>query len=149
MVKELAKVTDVMQGKKEEVEKALMGEKEGESKKAAESKPKESPAPTEKKPDTSEPEHGRVVAIGERRFEILSEYRINPSVFEALSARSAIVMNALDRARRDAYDREKQEREKPTYKHTIFLGQDDAGRNLRASISVFSNGVVVQTMREQ
>ncbi len=142
----MAKVTDVMQGKKEEVEHALMGATQPEKKPASQKKAEGEKAT---KNAASAEESRRVVSIGERQFEVLTEYRINATVFEALAARSAIVMNAIDRARRDAYDRDREEREKPAYKHTILMGQDDVSHNLRASISVFANGVVVQTLRAQ
>lgn len=91
----------------------------------------------------------KVIRIGEREFEIVSENRFGARVFEAVAARGSIVMNALDQARTASFTREEGEKEKPAYKHTILLGKDDEGHNLRANIAVFLNSVVIQTLREK
>lgn len=90
----------------------------------------------------------KVIGIRDRTYEVIGENRFTARVFEAILARGAIIMDALDKARIGSFTKEKGEPEKPVYKHTILLGKDDEGRNLRASVSVFSNSVVVQTLRE-
>ncbi|OYT39114.1 MAG: hypothetical protein B6U86_05630 [Candidatus Altiarchaeales archaeon ex4484_43] len=89
---------------------------------------------------------GRVIRIHDRDFEIIGENRLTARIFEAIAARSGIIMNALDEARVASFGNEKVE--KPVYKHTILLGRDDEGHNLRAAIAVFPNSVVIQTLRE-
>ncbi|RLI90243.1 MAG: hypothetical protein DRO89_06200 [Candidatus Altiarchaeales archaeon] len=89
---------------------------------------------------------GKVIRINDRDFEIIGENRFTARIFEAIAARSGIIMNALDEARIASFEKEKVE--KPVYKHTIFLGRDDEGHNLRAAIAVFPNSVVIQTLRE-
>lgn len=91
----------------------------------------------------------KVIRIGERDFEIIGENRFGARVFEAVAARSSIIIDALDRARLASFAKEEGEKEKPIYKHTILLGKDDEGHNLRANIAVFPNSVVIQTLREK
>jgi len=91
---------------------------------------------------------GKTVKFGDREFELLSENRISERVFEAIAARSSAIMQALDEARRLAFERKEGLKERPAYKHTILLGKDEDGKNLRATIAVFNNGVIVQTFRE-
>lgn len=88
----------------------------------------------------------KIVDIQNRAFEIIGENRFTARVFEAIAARSSTIMEALDKARMASLSGK--EVEKPFYKHTILLGRDEEGRNLRASIAVFPNSVVVQTLRE-
>ncbi len=90
----------------------------------------------------------KVVTIGDRKFEIMNENRLSARIFEAIAARSSTITEALDRARLESFNRDESETVKPTYKHTMLLGKDDEGHNLRANISVFPNSVVVQTLRE-
>jgi hypothetical protein len=90
----------------------------------------------------------KTVKFGGREFELLDENRFSERVFEAVAARGSAIMNALDDARRAAFERREGLKEKPAYKHTILLGKDDGGRNLRATIAVFNNSVVVQSFRE-
>lgn len=91
----------------------------------------------------------KVIKIGGREFEIISENRFGARVFEAVAARSSIIMDALDQARAASFTKEEGEKERPMYKHTILLGKDDEGHNLRANIAVFPNSVVIQTLREK
>ncbi|RLI92655.1 MAG: hypothetical protein DRO95_01800 [Candidatus Altiarchaeales archaeon] len=88
----------------------------------------------------------KIIDIQDRSFEVIGENRFTTRVFEAIAARSSTIMEALDKARMASLSGE--EIEKPFYKHTILLGRDEEGRNLRASIAVFPNSVVVQTLRE-
>jgi hypothetical protein len=92
----------------------------------------------------------KLVRIKNREFEILGENRFSARIFEAILARGAIIMDSLDKARIQSFEKGKSSRggERPVYKHTILLGRDDEGHNLRASIAVFENSVVVQTLRE-
>lgn len=91
----------------------------------------------------------KVIKIGEREFEIISENRFRARVFEAVAARSSIIMDALDQARAASFAKEEGKKERPKYKHTILLGKDDEGHNLRANIAVFPNSVVIQTLKEK
>jgi hypothetical protein len=91
---------------------------------------------------------GKTVKFGDREFELLTENRLSERVFEAIAARSSAIMQALDEARKEAYERREGLKERPSYKHTILLGKDEDGRNLRATIAVFNNSVVLQTFRE-
>jgi len=90
----------------------------------------------------------KIIGIHNKAYEIIGENRFTARIFEAIIARGPIIMDALDKARIASFTKEKEETEKPVYKHTILLGKDDEGHNLRASVSVFSNSVVVQTLRE-
>lgn len=90
----------------------------------------------------------KTIRFGDREFELLDENRFSERVFEAVAARSSAIVNALDEARRRAFERKEGLKERPSYKHTILLGKDEAGRNLRATIAVFNNSVVVQSFRE-
>jgi len=93
----------------------------------------------------------RIIRIYNREYEILNENRFSARIFEAILARGAIIMDALDKAKIRGFERGKMSKpvkERPIYKHTILLGKDDNGHNLRASISVFENSVIVQTLRE-
>lgn len=89
---------------------------------------------------------GKVVRIHDRDFEVIGENRLTARIFEAIAARSGIIMSALDEARASSFGEGKPD--KPTYKHTVLLGKDGEGHNLRASITVFPNSVVVQTLKE-
>jgi len=91
----------------------------------------------------------QTVKIGERNFEVIGRNNLSPRIFEALAARSGTIMSSLDAAWLDSFRaKDKDKTERPTYKHTVFLGRDDDGRNLRASIAVFNGGVNIQTLRE-
>jgi len=91
----------------------------------------------------------KIVTISGRKFEVLNESRISARVFEALAARSSSILEAMDRARLESLDKEGEFKPSPpAYKHTIFLGSDENGKMLRASISAFANQVIIQTLRE-
>lgn len=98
------------------------------------------------KKEKSKKNKARVIGIHDRTFEIIGENRFTARVFEAIAARSSTIVEALDKAKMASFSGE--ETDKPFYKHTILLGRDEEGRNLRASIAVFPNSVVVQTLRE-
>jgi len=89
------------------------------------------------------------VTIGKTEYEVIGENKLTARIFEAVTARSSLIAEALDKAWRQSYDKKEGEKTKPTYKHTIYLGKDDNGKNLRAGVAVFPNSVVVQTMREK
>lgn len=90
----------------------------------------------------------KTVKFGDREFELMGENRFSERIFEAIAARSSAIMDALDEARKEAFERKEGLKERPAYKHTILLGKDEEGKNLRATIAVFNNSVVVQTFRE-
>ncbi|MFH1125619.1 MAG: hypothetical protein V1703_00705 [Candidatus Altiarchaeota archaeon] len=89
------------------------------------------------------------VTIGNKEYDVIGENKLTARIFEAVTARSSTIADALDRAWRENYGRKEGEKSKPTYKHTIYLGRDDNGKNLRAGIAVFNNSVVVQTLKEK
>ncbi|MEM4347846.1 MAG: hypothetical protein QW802_04605 [Candidatus Altiarchaeota archaeon] len=91
----------------------------------------------------------KVVEIHKKEYEVLSVNRFSTRIFEAIIARGPVIMDALDKAKLKSFEKGKEESKKPIYKHTILLGKDDNGHNLRATISVFENSVVVQTLREK
>lgn len=101
----------------------------------------------EKKEFVSEKKKKKFVTIKNRTYEILNEHRFSARIFEAILARGAIIMDSLDKARIQSFE-ETEKKRMPTYKHTILLGKDDKGNNLRATITVFENSVVIQTLRE-
>ena len=91
---------------------------------------------------------GKIITMRDRNYEIIGENRLTARVFEAIAARSGIIMDALDRARIASFDKSEDEKEMPSYKHTVLLGTDEEGKRLRAGIAVFKNSVVVQTLKE-
>jgi len=89
------------------------------------------------------------VTIGSKEYDVIGENKLTTRIFEAVVARSSTIAEALDKAWRDGFNRKEGEKTKPAYRHTVYLGSDDNGKNLRAGIAVFSNSVVVQTLREK
>ena len=89
------------------------------------------------------------IKIGNKKYDVIGENKLTARIFEAITARSSTIADALDRAWRENYRKKEGEKVMPTYKHTIYLGKDDKGKNLRAGVAVFQNSVVVQTLREQ
>ena len=89
------------------------------------------------------------VTIGSKEYDVIGENKLTSRIFEAVVARSSSIAEALDKAWRDGFNRKEGEKSKPTYRHTVYLGRDDAGKNLRAGIAVFQNSVVVQTLKER
>lgn len=94
-------------------------------------------------------ENMKEITIGKKEYEVIGENKLTARIFEAVTTRSSAIAEAMDRAWRESYGRKEGEKVKPTYKHTIYLGRDDNGKNLRAGIAVFNNSVVVQTLREK
>ncbi|MFH1721398.1 MAG: hypothetical protein ABH950_02200 [Candidatus Altiarchaeota archaeon] len=139
----MAKVSEVMVGKKEETDKAIASQTETSTFDEADKQ-----ARHEAEPGKLLKAKLKVITVGGKKYEILNENRISARIFESIAARSAIIMNALDRAKRDSFDKETSGKETPAYKHNVILGPDELGHNLKASITVFSNGIVVQTLRE-
>ena len=89
------------------------------------------------------------VKIGEKEYDVIGENKLTARVFEAVTARSSTIADAMDKAWRESYKKKEGEKSKPTYMHTVYLGKDDNGKNLRAGIAVFNNSLVVQTLREK
>jgi len=89
------------------------------------------------------------VKIGTKEYDIIGENKLTARIFEAVTARSSTITEALDQAWQESYRKKPGERPKPTYRHTVYLGRDDNGKGLRAGIAVFNNSVVVQTLREK
>ncbi|MDD5111198.1 MAG: hypothetical protein PHG85_01475 [Candidatus Altiarchaeota archaeon] len=89
------------------------------------------------------------IKIGNKEYDVIGENKLTARIFEAVVARSSTIADGLDRAWKENYKRKEGETPKPTYKHTIYLGRDDNGKNLRAGIAVFNNSVVVQTLKEK
>lgn len=89
------------------------------------------------------------VKIGGKEYDVIGENKLTARIFEAVTARGSTIAEALDKAWKDNYSKKEGDKVKPTYKHFVYLGKDDNGKNLRAGIAVFNNSVVVQTLREQ
>lgn len=89
------------------------------------------------------------ITIGTKEYDVIGENKFTARIFEAVTARSSTIAEALDKAWRENYNKKEGEKSRPTYKHTVYLGKDDNGKNLRAGIAVFNNSVVVQTLKEK
>lgn len=89
----------------------------------------------------------KTIKVGKKEYEVIGSNKVTARIFEALVARASLITDALDKARwKD--NRTEDNKLKPSYKHTILLGRDDNKKDLRASVAVFPNSVVVQTLRE-
>ncbi|VVB55027.1 Uncharacterised protein [uncultured archaeon] len=87
----------------------------------------------------------KTVTIGKTKYDLMNESRMSARVFEAVAARASLITAALDNV---ALEKRGAEGVKPAYKHTVFLGKSEDGRNLRAGVAVFPNSVVIQTLKE-